>query len=239
MKKELKENFLINDPIHTLMLFRAESAELLREIIKTSYFQRLRNVKQLGLTHLVFPGANHSRFSHSLGTAYVANRLIQKINSDSGIVNKDNNSILYGISAGLLHDIGHGPYSHSFEQEYGTFNFDHEIMSIVIMKKIAHEIPSMFQDIIKSIYQMFSSYPTKNNEMKFVHRLISSQLDVDRMDYLLRDSHFCGVDYGNYDIKWLIQSVKYCQDKDVIGSQVHWCNRTFFNGEKTYDYLCL
>ncbi|HBD7379937.1 TPA: HD domain-containing protein, partial [Legionella pneumophila] len=221
----MTKEFMINDPIHTLMLFRNEPAALIREIINTSYFQRLRNIKQLGVTNQVFPGANHTRFSHSLGVSYITKRFIDKLKADN---NKRDYSKreLYGIAAGLLHDIGHGPYSHLFEQKYGDFKFDHEKMGYAIIDRISSNISCDFKEILHGVSTMYNydkendsekNNVEKNNiDLSFIYRLVSSQLDADRMDYLLRDSHFCGVDYGNYDIKWVINSIKYFEDKDVI-----------------------
>jgi uncharacterized protein len=229
----MSKEFMINDPIHTLMLFRNESAELVQAIIKTPYFQRLRNIKQLGVTNQVFPGANHTRFSHSLGVSYIIKRIIDKLKADAHDGKIDySNKELYGIAAGLLHDIGHGPYSHLFEQKYGDFKFEHEKMVCAIIDRIRSEtdISCEFREILHGVSTMYS-YDQKDkekksdknehkkrvdNDLSFIYRLVSSQLDADRMDYLLRDSHFCGLDYGNYDIKWIINSIKYFEDKDVI-----------------------
>lgn len=228
----MSKEFMINDPIHTLMLFRKAPARLIKEIISTPYFQRLRNIKQLGVTNQVFPGANHTRFSHSLGVSYITKRLIDKLTADD---NNDNNKdkfskrVLYGIAAGLLHDIGHGPYSHLFEQKYGDFKFKHEKMSFALIDRIKSSISCEFREILDGISNMYDYHKKdkkngskKNNrterdiDLNFIYQLVSSQLDADRMDYLLRDSHFCGVDYGNYDIKWLINSIKYIEEKKVI-----------------------
>ncbi|HAT8916536.1 TPA: HD domain-containing protein [Legionella pneumophila subsp. pneumophila] len=224
----MTKEFMINDPIHTLMLFRNEPAALIREIINTSHFQRLRNIKQLGVTNQVFPGANHTRFSHSLGVSYITKRFIDKLRADN---NKRDYSKreLYGIAAGLLHDIGHGPYSHLFEQKYGDFKFEHEKMGYAIIDRISSNISCDFKEILHGVSTMYNydknhkendseknNVEKSNNDLSFIYRLVSSQLDADRMDYLLRDSHFCGVDYGNYDIKWVINSIKYFEDKDVI-----------------------
>ncbi|HDV6747774.1 TPA: HD domain-containing protein, partial [Legionella pneumophila] len=216
----MKKDFIINDPIHKLMLFRNNEARLVNSIINTTSFQRLRHIKQLGMSYLVYPGANHTRFSHCLGAAYIGKRVIEKLRADQDTELSEMTK-LYAIAAGLLHDIGHGPFSHIFELNYNGFEFSHEEMGSLLAKKISKEIDDDFQTIIQEIAILLD----KNNmndgvklsaEAKFVKTLISSQLDTDRMDYLLRDSHFCGVDYGEYDIKWLINGIKYCPKKNII-----------------------
>ena len=204
----MEKDFIINDPIHKLMLFRNDEARLVNSIINTTSFQRLRHIKQLGMSYLVYPGANHTRFSHCLGAAYIGKRVIEKLRVDKDTELSEKTK-LYAIAAGLLHDIGHGPFSHIFELNYNGFEFSHEEMGSLLANKISKEIDDDFQTIIQEIAILLN----KNNindgvklsaEATFVKTLISSQLDTDRMDYLLRDSHFCGVDYGEYDIKWLI-----------------------------------
>ncbi|CDZ75800.1 deoxyguanosinetriphosphate triphosphohydrolase-like protein [Legionella massiliensis] len=218
----MQKDFIINDPIHKLMLFRNDESRLVNSIISTPSFQRLRYIKQLGMSYLVYPGANHTRFSHCLGAAYIAKRVIEKLRAD-----QDNDisekTKLYAISAGLLHDIGHGPFSHIFELDYDGFKFNHEEMGSLLTKRISKEIDEDFQEMILETATFLDKNNMKDNakdklsnEAKFVKTLISSQLDTDRMDYLLRDSHFCGVDYGEYDIKWLINGIKYCSKKNIV-----------------------
>ncbi|HGC5727710.1 TPA: HD domain-containing protein [Legionella pneumophila] len=218
----MQKDFIINDPIHKLMLFRNDESRLVNSIISTPSFQRLRYIKQLGMSYLVYPGANHTRFSHCLGAAYIAKRVIEKLRAD-----QDNDiseeTKLYAISAGLLHDIGHGPFSHIFELDYDGFKFSHEEMGSLLVKRISKEVDEDFQEMILETATFLDKNNMKDNakdklsnEAKFVKTLISSQLDTDRMDYLLRDSHFCGVDYGEYDIKWLINGIKYCSKKNII-----------------------
>ncbi|HHF7365604.1 TPA: HD domain-containing protein [Legionella bozemanae] len=218
----MEKDFIINDPIHKLMLFRNNEARLINSIISTTSFQRLRYIKQLGMSYLVYPGANHTRFSHCLGAAYISKRVIEKLRADNDTEISEITK-LYAIAAGLLHDIGHGPFSHVFELNYAGFKFSHEEMGSLLAKKISKEVDEDFQKIILEIAVLLDKNNMKDNvkdklsaEAKFVKTLISSQLDTDRMDYLLRDSHFCGVDYGEYDIKWLINGIKYCPKKNII-----------------------
>jgi len=219
--------FSVNDPIHGLMQFRGDEGVLVKKIIGTPEFQRLRHIKQLGMAFFVYPGANHNRFSHSLGAAYLAKRLFEKLSLDSS---KDAELTEYGkklaIVFGLLHDIGHGPYSHMFERaKYGKLEFKHEDMTALIVERMSNAkgMMSEHRDLLIEVLQImrFESKDKKNidGEKQIVNSLISSQLDVDRMDYLLRDSHFCGVDYGNYDKKWLMHGIQCCKkgEKYIIG----------------------
>ncbi len=208
--------FSINDPVHGLMQFRNSEAALVKKIVSTNEFQRLRYIKQLGMAFFVYPGANHTRFSHSLGAAYLAKRLIEKISADSS---EDGEEIKSGkelaIVSGLLHDIGHGPYSHMFEKvKYGDLTFNHEEMTGLIVDRISHaNNMTEYCDLLKEVLRIIRFEDKDNNggKLQIVNSLISSQLDVDRMDYLLRDSHFCGVDYGNYDKKWLMHGIECCK----------------------------
>src|SRR5688572_28623600 len=131
--------FSVNDPIHGLMQFRGKEADLVRKIISTPEFQRLRHIKQLGMAFFVYPGANHNRFSHSLGTAYLAKRVIEKLLGDSlGSSDLIKSAKEYAIALGLLHDVGHGPYSHMFERaKYGELKFNHEDMTSLIIERLS------------------------------------------------------------------------------------------------------
>lgn len=215
--------FSINDPIHGLMQFSKEQADLVKKIIKASEFQRLRYIKQLGMAFYIYPGATHNRLSHAFGVAYLAKRVIEKLLRDSQ--DKDlNDAINSAIALGLLHDIGHGPYSHMFEriQYNGKFKFKHEDITKLIIERLSSR-PGQDRDLLNEILKIIKSRKSQENAFEIkkniVNSIISSQLDVDRMDYLLRDSHFCGVDYGNYDKKWLMHGFQYCKEnnKTIIG----------------------
>lgn len=217
--------FSVNDPIHGLMQFRGSDAEIVKSIINTSEFQRLRHIKQLGMDYYVYPGANHNRFSHCLGAAYLGKRVIEKLIADRD--EGANKELLKSVKelvmlAGLLHDVGHGPYSHMFERaKYGSLKFEHEEMTVLIIERLAGLTHlSQYSSILKKAKKLIESNGEDlDAENQIAKALISSQLDVDRMDYLLRDSHFCGVDYGNYDKKWLIHGMQHCQKdgRHIIG----------------------
>lgn len=217
--------FSVNDPIHGLMQFRRSEATMVKSIIQTSEFQRLRHIKQLGMDYYVYPGATHNRFSHCLGTAFLGKRIIEKLIADEN--EGKNKELLKSVKelvmlAGLLHDIGHGPYSHMFERaKYESLKFDHEKMTALIIGRLAGLAQlSRYSSILKKVKKLIESDGENlDAESQIAKVLISSQLDVDRMDYLLRDSHFCGVDYGNYDKKWLIHGMQHSQKngRHIIG----------------------
>lgn len=196
---------VIKDPVHGTMQFTSTEDSWVKPFIDSPNFQRLRHIKQLGLGDFIFPGAVHSRFNHCLGCCYVASQIAQKI----GLVDEERQLVMIAC---LLHDVGHGPFSHAFE---GIF---HD-------KLIRHEdwTPYFLADYRSSVF--FDHYNRQNprhhlTEEKFqaiakmiMHKkpdkpvladVVSSQLDADRLDYLLRDSHFCGVRYGEFDFRWML-----------------------------------
>ncbi len=173
---------ILNDPVYG---FIDMPKGLPFSIIEHPFFQRLRRIKQLGLTYLVYPGAIHSRFQHTLGATYLMNLAID-ILRDKGveISEKEKESAIIAI---LLHDIGHGPFSHSLEHSIIN-DISHEDISVEMMKIFNKEYDSQL-DLALEIFN--GTY-----HKKFLHQLVSSQLDVDRLDYLLRDSFFTGVSEG-------------------------------------------
>ncbi|MDO5849112.1 MAG: HD domain-containing protein [Methanobrevibacter sp.] len=154
-------------------------------------FQRLRRIKQLGLINLIFPGANHTRFEHSIGTMYLASRLSEELEleeDDVGLVK----------TAALLHDLGHGPFSHVSE---GVLSFPHEELTKYVIKNTS------IRDVLEEKYDVNKIIEIINGEGS-LGPIVSGELDVDRMDYLLRDSHYTGVAYGVIDYERLISNLK-------------------------------
>jgi uncharacterized protein len=157
----------------------------------TPQIQRLRRIKQLGFTYLVYPGANHSRFEHSIGTMYLASRLAHNLQLD-----KDSQCLLRCCA--ILHDAGHGPFSHVSE---GVLEFSHEELTSKLIKE------SQLGDILKEKFQLTEVMKVIRGEGN-LGSIISGELDVDRMDYLLRDSYYTGVAYGVIDVERLIYNMK-------------------------------
>tara|TARA_B100000945_G_C20407367_1_gene610749 strand:+ start:134 stop:1390 length:1257 start_codon:yes stop_codon:yes gene_type:complete len=199
---------VFHDPIHKEIVIDSSKAEemMIMELIETFAFQRLRRIKQLGTASLVFHGAESSRFTHSLGVFCVArkilNRLIE-INADF----KKEKFVLYG--AALLHDLGHGPLSHTSEQ---IFSHSHEYWSKriiqnyspinTILKKFGNDLPEKIGELFSN--KNFISHPVKT--------LISSEIDCDRLDYLLRDSYNTGTKYGLVDLERIISALTFSPD---------------------------
>ena len=172
---------IINDPVYGFIRF--PEPELMR-IIDHPWFQRLRNIKQMGLARLVYPGAEHTRFAHSLGACHLMGKALDELNAKG--VRPEKDEYLAARLAALLHDIGHGPFSHSLE--YALTGISHEKISRLIMERMDTEFGGMLQKAIQVFDHSYSR--------KYLHQLVSSQLDVDRMDYLNRDSFYTGVSEG-------------------------------------------
>ncbi|MBL7932120.1 MAG: HD domain-containing protein [Bacteroidia bacterium] len=173
---------IINDPIYG---FVSIPGDLIFDLIEHRYFQRLRRIKQLGLTNLVYPGALHTRFHHAIGAMHLMQETVHSLRQKNvNITSKEEEAVLVAI---LLHDIGHGPFSHALEHSIVT-GVNHEAISSLIMSKLNLEFKGKLALAIKIFNDQ---YPKK-----FLHQLVSSQLDMDRLDYLKRDSFFTGVSEG-------------------------------------------
>lgn len=173
---------IINDPIYG---FVSIPGDLIFDLIEHRYFQRLRRIKQLGLTNLVYPGALHTRFHHAIGAMHLMQEAVHTLRQkDVSITPQEEEAVLVAI---LLHDIGHGPFSHALEHSIVT-GVNHEAISSLIMNKLNLEFKGKLGLAIKIFNDQ---YPKK-----FLHQLVSSQLDMDRLDYLKRDSFFTGVSEG-------------------------------------------
>jgi uncharacterized protein len=180
--KDMSFRKIINDPVYGFITL---DDPLIYNIISHPWYQRLRRIKQMALSHLVYPGAVHSRLHHSLGAYHLMTQALFELKSKgTEITPAEEQAAKIGI---LLHDIGHGPFSHALESIV-VESIDHEALSLLIMEKLNQETNGKL-DMAISIFK--GSYPKK-----FLHQLISGQLDVDRMDYLARDSFFTGVSEG-------------------------------------------
>jgi len=182
---------IINDPVHGFISI--SSPEILR-LIDHPFFQRLRYISQMGLSYLVYPGAHHTRLQHAIGAMYLMNRAVDVLRTKNIQISDEEKEAV--MSAILLHDIGHGPFSHALE--YAIIqNIRHETLSMVIMEQLNRELNGRL-DLALSIFK--DEYPKK-----FLHELISSQLDTDRLDYLQRDSFFTGVIEGRINAERIIE----------------------------------
>lgn len=183
-------------------------------LINSKEFQRLRRILQLGGGQFVFPSAVHNRFSHSLGVYY----LIDKIFRNSSFDNVSNEEKTLTKIAGLLHDLGHGPFSHSFEK---VSPINHEQWTIAIIQNEQSQINQVlkaFNIDVQAVCQIIA----KTHPNKILLSLVSSQLDCDRMDYLLRDSYHTGVEYGNFDIDWIMENLR------IINNEIVYDEKALF-----------
>ncbi len=193
---------IINDPVYG---FISIPSELIFDLIEHPYFQRLRYIKQLGMTHLVYPGALHTRFHHALGAMHLMDMAIETLCSKGHNITPDEQEA--ARIAILLHDIGHGPFSHALEQTI-VEGISHEDLSALLMDKLNEE----FNGQLATAIAIFNdTYPKK-----FLHQLVSSQLDMDRMDYLMRDSFFTGVSEGVISFDRIIKMLNVKDDYIVI-----------------------
>ena len=193
---------IFTDPVHG---FIHVPKGLVLKLLDHPYVQRLRRIRQLGLANMVFPGAEHSRFSHALGALGLMQRVLHHLRErDTTITHKEFESTLIAI---LLHDIGHGPYSHTLEKGI-IRNTHHEELTLMLMEDLNRQ----FEGQLDTAIAIFTGkYPKK-----FLHQLISSQLDIDRLDYIRRDGMFAGVQEGAIGIDRIIRTMRVHQGNIVI-----------------------
>lgn len=210
--KNIQSYSIINDAVHKVMSFPEDCKDLIKLIVDSQTFQRLRHIKQLGMTELIFPTAVHNRFSHCLGASYVAYQMATNL----GLRERETK---YAIVSVLLHDIGHGPFSHAFEKiliSKKGVKIKHEDWTESFLKEFEEGLEKHHVDyrILAQLIQR--NYDYENRTYNIVADITSSQLDADRLDYLLRDSHFCGVPYGSTDISWIIKHLTIVNDEEGL-----------------------
>ncbi len=193
---------IFNDPVYG---FVTVPNELIFDLIEHPYFQRLRRIKQLGLTHLVYPGALHTRFQHSIGAMHLMERAINELRFKG--LNITNDEAVGACIAILLHDIGHGPYSHALEHSI-VDGISHEQLSKIFMDKLN----SYFDGKLDTAISIFNG----DYKKKYLHKLVSGQFDMDRLDYLKRDSFFTGVSEGIVNFERLLSMLNVVDDELVI-----------------------
>ena len=196
---------IINDPVYGFINIHFDSSF---DLIEHPYFQRMRRIMQLGLTNYVYPGATHTRFQHALGAAHLMGLAIDILRSKGHDISKDESEA--SVNAMLLHDIGHGPFSHALEDSI-IESINHEELSILIMNRLNQELDGALDLSIK----IFNNQYHKG----FLHQLVAGQLDVDRLDYLKRDSFFTGVTEGVIGSDRIIKMLNIVQDKLVVESK--------------------
>lgn len=198
----LNKKKIINDPVYGFITI---PSDLVYDLIEHRYFQRLRNIKQVSMTHLVYPGALHTRFHHALGAMHLMTLAIETLKGKNIEISKEEEEAV--IIAILLHDIGHGPFSHSLEHTL-VEGVSHEHISHLIMNELNHE----FSGRLTLAIDIFQDQHPKH----FLHQLVSSQLDTDRMDYLNRDSFFTGVSEGVISFDRIIKMLNVANNQLVV-----------------------
>ena len=193
---------IINDPVHGFIKI---PHEILFDVIEHRFFQRLRRISQTGLLSLVFPGATHTRFHHAIGAMHLMFTALETLKLKGIKISKEEEKS--AMLAILLHDVGHGPFSHALESLLME-DWHHEKLSILLMNKINEE----FDGELSMALEMFQG----KYHRRFFNQLISSQLDVDRLDYLKRDSFFTGVSEGSVNTQRIISMMNVCDDELVI-----------------------
>ena len=216
---------LLRDPVHGLVAFEGVAERVVMALLGTRQVQRLRHVRQLGFTSLVFPGAEHTRFAHSLGTAHVMVRLMRRLQDVSGDLpaeaRMDAEAEADGIAAAMLHDLGHGPFSHLWE-ELLPHSPRHERWTTDILLDDGTEVHRVLEGLSRGMAERVAGMLQGRYRLGYLARAVSGTLDVDRCDYLLRDSHMTGVRYGVYDLDWLLQALTFAQLENAPGVQDNW-----------------
>lgn len=208
MLSKLKEEKVFKDPVHHSVYVQDMT---IWKLINTPEFQRLRRIRQLGTSYLTFHGAEHSRFSHSLGVYEITRKIISQFERN-GYSDWPQEEKLLSLCASLLHDVGHGPFSHSLEE---VFHTHHEqwtcdiILGDTGINRVLREADDRLPDKVASVIR-------KTYDKPIVISLVSSQMDADRMDYLLRDAYFTGVNYGTFDLDRILRVLRPYQGKIVV-----------------------
>lgn len=208
MLSPISEEKVFKDPVHNYIHVQDD---MIWRLINTPEFQRLRRVRQLGTSYLTFHGAEHSRFSHSLGVYEITRKIISQFER-RGYTDWPTEERMVALCAALLHDLGHGPFSHSVEE---AFDMDHEdwtcriVLGDTCINRVLREAGDDFPEKVASVIR-------KTYDKPIVMNLVTSPLDADRMDYLLRDAHYTGVNYGTIDIDRILRMLRPFRDRIVV-----------------------
>jgi HD superfamily phosphohydrolase len=203
---------ILRDPVHGLIVFEGMAERVVQSLLDTREVQRLRRVRQLGLASLVFPGAEHTRFIHAIGTAHVMQELLRRIDACSDALPSDqrldDQARADALAAALLHDLGHGPFSHLFEEVLPHAKH-HETWTAEIVLDPSTEVNQTLESISPGMAARVAKLLSGDYHLGYLSESVSGTLDVDRADYLLRDSHMTGVRYGLYDLDWLLHALTF------------------------------
>jgi HD superfamily phosphohydrolase len=208
---------ILRDPVHGLVSFESDEQKIVVQLLEAREVQRLRRIRQLGLASLAYPGADHTRFSHAVGAAHVMGRFVGRLRAIHGDLpfwqRLTSERARDGLAAALLHDVGHGPFSHLFEEAMPQSPRHEEWTARIVLDPstdvhrilTAHD-PALPARVVALVHGQ--------HELPYLARTVSGTFDVDRCDYLLRDAHFTGVSYGRFDLDWLIRSLRLGSSRD-------------------------
>lgn len=207
MNQRCNETKVMRDPIHEYIHV---DYQIIWDLINAREFQRLRRIHQMGTSYQVYHTAEHSRFSHSLGVYEIIRRMVNEVKGMDEFLSEEEKIQI--MCAGLLHDLGHGPFSHFFES---VLSPNHEKLTamIILGDSDVHRILVKYS---KDLPEQIKSILNHSHSNKVLSRIISSQLDADRMDYLLRDAYFTGTSYGTFDLGRILRTLRIVEDRLVI-----------------------
>ena len=203
---------ILRDPVHGLIAFESEETAIIPRLLAATEVQRLRRIRQLGLTSFAFPGAEHTRFAHALGAAHVMILLLARLRQIDGDLpfwqRVTSERARDAIAAAFLHDIGHGPLSHLFEEALPGA-VPHETWTERILLDPDSEVHRILASDDPHLPRRVAALVEGQHELPYLAKAVSGTFDVDRCDYLLRDAHATGVTYGDYDLPWLLRSLRF------------------------------
>jgi HD superfamily phosphohydrolase len=206
---------ILRDPVHGLVAFESAEEHIVERLMDTPEVQRLRRIRQLGVTSLAFPGAEHSRFAHAIGAAFVMKMLLVRLRAIDDVLPEaqrvTEDTAREALAAAFLHDLGHGPLSHLFEDAIpGTPA--HETWTEQIVMDPSTGVHAVLSSVDPSLPARVADLVHGRHALAYLAKAVSGEFDVDRCDYLLRDAHATGVRYGVYDLDWLLRSLRFAPD---------------------------
>jgi HD superfamily phosphohydrolase len=208
---------ILRDPVHGLVAFESDEELIVEALIDTPEVQRLRRVRQLGVTALAFPGAEHTRFAHALGSAFVMKMLLARLRAIHGELpfwqQVTSDRARDAIAAAMLHDVGHGPLSHLFEDAIPGAPH-HEVWTERIVLDPGTGVHKALAALDPAMPERVAALVRGEHPLAYLAKAVSGTLDVDRCDYLLRDAHATGVRYGQFDLDWLLRSLRFTPIKE-------------------------
>ncbi len=203
---------ILRDPVHGLVSFESDEERIIERLVDTPEVQRLRRIRQLGVTSFAFPGAEHTRFSHAVGATFVMKLLLarlRQIELELPLSQRvTDESARDALAAALLHDVGHGPLSHLFEDAIAD-GVRHETWTERIVSDSSTGVNAVLASYDSNMPSRVTDLVHGRHPLPFLAKAVSGAFDVDRCDYLLRDAHATGVRYGNYDLDWLLRSLRF------------------------------